>query len=152
MAFRFRLEKVLKYRQLLVDRQAVELASAGRKVSELSIQIQDLNDRIHGFEGSFTSSQQQVSISDRMNMAHWIEHLRTQCGELDGDLAEAIKERESQREIMTKAWQDLEVLKKLRAHQKEAWAEDIRKKESLELDEVGIQRSDRRRREKLASV
>ena len=53
---------------------------------------------------------------------------------------------------MTVAWQDLEVLKKLKVRQKESWQAEILKSENQELDEIGVQRADRKRRAKLAST
>ncbi|MBU8871878.1 MAG: flagellar export protein FliJ [Gemmatimonadales bacterium] len=152
MAFRFRLEKVLKHRQRLADRQAREVAFAVRRVSEISERIRNLDGEIHSFESSFPTTQLQVSIQERINMVRWIEHLRSQQTRLENNLSEAQCEKDAQQEKMTSAWQDLEVLKKLKAHQKESWLEENRKRENLEMDEVGIQRSDRKRREKLASV
>ena len=152
MAFRFRLEKVMNYRQRLVDRQALELAEAGRVVAEISEQIRALSDEITGFESSFPPSITQVSVQERMNMVWWIEHLRGRHLQLKHDLTEALQEQETQRENMIRAWQDLEVLKKLKARQKELWSAEVLKRENQDLDEVGIQRADRKRREKLASV
>ncbi len=152
MAFRFRLEKVLKYRKLLVDRQALEMAAAGRKVAEVIGRINDLNAEIHRFESSFPSIQLQVSIPERINMVRWIEHLKKMGAQLEVEQQEALRVQEVQREKMTQAWQDLEVLKKLKGHQMELWSAENRKRESQDLDEVGIQRVDRKRREKLASI
>ena len=70
----------------------------------------------------------------------------------ENDLVDAQKELDDQREKMTRAWQDLEVLKKLKARQMESWSVEMLRLENLELDEVGIQRADHQRREKLASV
>ena len=113
MAFRFRLEKVLKYRQRLVDQQARELAAAGRKVSQITERIRDLRAEILSFESSFPPTQLQFSIQERMNMVRWIEHLRENLSRWENDLAEAQTEMKAQQEKMTLAWQDLEVLKKL---------------------------------------
>ena len=152
LAFRFRLEKVLDFRQRVVDRQALELAAAGRRVSVISERIRDLGILIAGFESSYPPFQAPVSIQERMNMACWIEHLRTSYSQLKLDLAAAQQEQEHQRDKLTGAWQDLEVLKKLKTRQQDSWSAESLKRETRDLDEVGVQRFDRKRRAKLASV
>ena len=152
MAFRFRLQKVLKFRQGVVDKEARELAAVGHKVSDISEQITNLTREINLVESDFPEDGFPLAVQSRINLVLWIQHLRIRRSGLEDSREEALRELEVQREKMTAAWQDLEVLKKLKVRQKEVWSTGLLKRENQELDEVGIQRADRRRREKLAST
>ena len=152
MAFRFRLEKAMKYRQRLVDQQGQVVAAAERNVADISRRIRNLSHEIVAFESSFPTGETAVSIQERMNMTTWIQQCRTRRSGMGVELFEAEQVRDSEREKMTRTWQDLEVIKRLRIRQKTLWLADDLKRENRDLDEVGIQRADRNRREKLASV
>jgi flagellar export protein FliJ len=152
MAFRFRLEKVLKHRQRLVDQQAQDLAKANRVVTEITARIDELSLEIRRCESNTPHAEPSLSTSDRINLSQWILHLRGRRAAMNSDRAAAQQEAEAQRKLMTTAWRDLEVLKKLKVRQKEMWVEEIQKRENQEMDEIGVQRADRTRREKLATT
>jgi len=60
-------------------------------------------------------------------------------------------EWERQRDRLTEAWRDVEVLRKLEHKRREQWEEEQRRVESRLLDEIGGVRSDRLRRSKLSA-
>lgn len=152
MAFRFRLEKVLKVRQRLVDMQARELAEANRRVVEASRRIEELTGEIRRYESLDSGSGRPLAAIERMNLSRWIGHLCDQRGELENARVELMIHLEAERQKMTRAWQDLEVLKKLKDRQEELWREEIQKRDRREMDEIGLQRAERTRREEIASV
>lgn len=152
MPFRFRLEKVARYRQKLVDEQSREVAAAWRAVSDLkagiaaldediSARLRDLNDRTGDV----------ISVQGMMARTMWVSHLENRRVELAQNLETAQVEWARQREHLTALWQDLEVLQKLREKQAGLWREAQRKRDRRHLDEIGQIRAVRQRRSKVAT-
>ena len=152
MPFRFRLEKILTYRQRLIDAKALELADAGRRVAEIGERVAKLEAEIARCQESAPGGRRELSVFERVNLVAWIEHLRAQRSQTVSALYEAQELELARRTEMIAAWQDLEVLKKLKEKRHEEWQAEMRRLESRALDEIGVQRADRARREKVASV
>lgn len=151
MAFRFRLEKVLVYRKRLADLQAQRVAAASRGVREIEGRIACVCEEIDqtasaaGAPGAF-------SAASRTRLCAWLDHLNERRVGLEDRCAVARQELEQERRQLTSAWKDLEVLRKLKQKRKTEWTDRQRRRETRELDELGVQRADRQRREKLASA
>lgn len=152
MPFRFRLQKVLDLRQRKVDTAAQELAAAARRTAGVARRIAQLDaevDRLQQKAGRRTDS---FPVHERIALNQWLAHQADRRGGLCVELSRVRAEEEERRREMTRAWQDVEVLKKLRERQRQHWQQEHAKRESREMDEIGVQRADRRRREKLASA
>jgi flagellar export protein FliJ len=152
MAFRFRLEKVARYRQKLVDEQGRVVARAQRVVSGLEARwaavSEDIAAHLHDLAGP---APVRISVQEMMARTAWISHLEDLRQEIGRDLQQAQQDLAQRRERLNELWQDLEVLKKLRARQELAWRKAQAKQESLFLDEIGQQRAARQRRSKVAT-
>jgi flagellar biosynthesis chaperone FliJ len=81
-----------------------------------------------------------------------LDHLVKKGEVLEKERVEASAYLEDERVKLTAVWRDLEVLKKLKQRQKEAWDVEQRRKETREIDEIGQLRADRARRENLSRV
>ena len=150
MAFRFRLEKVLRVRQELVDQQSRRLGEAQMVASGLEQDYRDIQAQVQLIMTSETPPQG-ISTSDLTQRRHWLDHLGRAQIKLGEELDRARTVVNLEREKLTEAWRDLEVLKKLKERQKTAWQDEQNRQESRELDEIGQMRSDRARREKLSA-
>ena len=152
MPFRFRLQKVLDTRQRRVDAASRELAAAARRTSEAEARIARLDAQVDRCRQVACTARDDFPVTERIGLNRWLDQqARLRMG-LCVDLAEAQAEEEDRRRAMTLAWQELEVLKKLRQRQKEQWRAEQAKRESLEMDEIGVQRADRHRRQKRANL
>ena len=150
MGFAFRLEAVLKFRQRAVDRQSREVADAGRVVQLVTGQLVELEQRFQREVDDSAGGAREIRIQDLMVKAAWLEYLRGQRQDLEGELARARRQLAAAQEKLTEAWRDLEVLERLKRKQFAAWVQKIQKQESKDLDEIGQIRADRRRRTNLA--
>ncbi len=151
MAFQFRLQKVLKYRERLLELQTREVARANRVVEAIVEKLEELDQRIaEQHQAEATELNRTLSVENLMSRGQWIDHLENLREEIEEEEARARQELEAERQKLTAAWRDLEVLEQLRKKQKEAWEEEQRKRERQDLDELGQIRADRSRREKVS--
>ncbi len=150
MPFRFRLQKVLDARQRRVDAVAGGLAVARRRTATIVEEAQCLDLEIDRLQGSQDRVETAFPIARRRQLLAWLEHLAGQRSSLQAQLAEARAQEGRLHQEMTSAWQDLEVLKKLEDRQRKQWYAEQLKRENHEMDEMGVLRADRFRREKVS--
>ena len=152
MAFRFRLEKVARYRQLLVDEQGRLVAEANHAVMGLEARLAALDADLGTHLADFRSdSSPAVSVQGMVARTMWVSHLDRLRDEAAATLQGARAELAARRQRLNEAWRDLEVLNKLREKQKTEWRHAQEHREKLDLDEVGQIRADRQRRSKVAN-
>jgi len=152
MPFRFRLEKVARYRQKLVDEQSREVATALRVVSGIQARIAALDEDISGHLHDFGDQDGVViSVQGMMARTMWVSHLEDRREEFAQNLVAAERELARHRDRLSELWQDLEVLKKLREKQAGLWRDEQHKRDRHDLDEIGQIRADRQRRSKVAT-
>ncbi len=152
MAFKFRLEKVARYRQKLVDEQGRRVAEANRVVTGLQARIAAVDEDIARHLSEFSDvNDAVVSVQGMMARTMWVTHLEKMREEFSDELKSAHEELALQRKDLNDVWRDLEVLTKLREKQKAAWQAEQLKRENQDLDEVGQIRADRQRRSKVAT-
>jgi flagellar export protein FliJ len=152
MAFQFRLAKVMKVRQRLLELRTRELAEADRArqaclARELELTV--AYDRLAGT--SQTALGAILDVRDLAELALRLRRLGELRAEASRDTRLAAMECERRRESLTEAWRDVEVLRKLEQRRREQWEEEQRRHESRLLDEIGGVRSDRLRRSKLSA-
>lgn len=149
MAFRFRLQKVLDYRQRIVDLKSREVGEAARVVAGIRTRMDQVQSDIQVQLGDSFTGQGTMDIPLMGRRREWVEHLEFQFKQLTAEHSEASADLEIRRSELTKVWRDLEVLQKLKERQKESWLTEQLKRENQDLDEIGQIRSDRQKREKL---
>lgn len=152
MAFRFRLEKVARYRQQLVDEQGQRVAEAGRVVSVLHNRLaaleEDISDQLRDFADPAAD---RISVQGMMARAAWVSHLENMREDVQRELEVARAELDRERARLNEVWRDLEVLNRLRTRQAAEWHDEQHRRENRELDEIGQVRAERQRRAKVAS-
>lgn len=152
MPFRFRLEKVLKVRQRLLEQCTRDVAAAERarqaclaREVELAAAYRLLAD------SDPTPSGAALDVRDLADHAVQVRRL----GELRVDAVQrtrlATAFLDQQRLRLNAAWRDVEVLRKLEERRREQWDEEQRRAEGRRLDEVGGLRADRQRRSKVSA-
>jgi flagellar export protein FliJ len=151
VAFRFRLEKVRKYRRLLVDRQAQAVAEANRSVANLNLRLRGIDEDLQRLVSAPDScTDGQVLVQDLLVKTRWLEHLRRQRDDLLNQREQAGAELKKQRDLLSSVWRDLEVLDRLKERQRQQWLTEQGQQERRELDEIGQVRADRHRRSKVS--
>jgi flagellar export protein FliJ len=150
MAFKFRLEKVLKYRQQIVDNASREVAKANQQVQAIQGKIDDLCDDIaEQEESNFMQGEQLLQVQDLAGRAGWLEHLHSLKTEMELEKAEARIVVEDQMLRLNEAYRELEVLNKLKDRQKRLWEKSQRARENKEFDEIAQIRASRKSRNKV---
>ncbi len=153
MPFEFRLDKVLKYRKRVVEKHTRQVAEASRIVVDIVGKMEGLTRDIGRLlEDNPREIQTALDVETLIFRGRWLTHLEDRLAELDNELAKAKTELSNQRSLLTNAWQDQEVLVRLRDKQKNIWLQDQHKREIKELDEIGQIRADRSQREKVSSI
>jgi flagellar export protein FliJ len=136
--FKFRLEKVRRHRERLVDKNSLAVAKADRRVARLARQIVELEESITRQARSLVPGQGQLlRPGDLIAGSAWLEHLQTLKIELVGRLEEATRDLARHRVRLTESWRDLEILSRLRDRQQASWQAAEDRRERREADEIG---------------
>jgi flagellar export protein FliJ len=152
MPFRFRLAKVLKVRERVLEQRTRDVAAADRarqvcleRENRLAAAYADLAAIDPAVAG------RALDVRDLADHSLRLKRLGEQrrAAARQTDLATA--ELEVQRARLTEAWRDAEVLRKLEARRREQWEEEQRRRDGRLMDEVGGIRADRLRRSKVSA-
>ena len=136
--FNFRLEKVLRHRQGLVDKNSLEVAKADRRVARLARHIVELEGNITRQNRTLAPREgQQLQASRLIAGTAWLDHLQTLRTDLESQLDTATRDLTRFRSRLTESWRDLEVLSRLKDRQKATWRTDESRQERREADEIG---------------
>jgi flagellar FliJ protein len=137
--FRFNLEKVLQVRKRLVDDEARKLQSIEAAAHALehenaamAAQCSDAGRRVQA--GGFDLRRHQL-------LAGYVAGRQRLMQANEARIATIRTEADRQREILLQVQRDKAVLENLRDRQREAWAEEERRREQKLMDEVASRRS-----------
>lgn len=152
MPFRFRLEKVLKVRRRVLEQRTREVAEAGRahqrcldREAALAAEYGRLSASAPAAAGAV------LDVRDLAELALRLRRLGDERREAAQVTRLAELELERRRQLLTAAWRDVEVLRKLEERRRDQWEEEQRRDEARLLDEVGGLRADRLRRSKVSA-
>ncbi|MCP4572088.1 MAG: flagellar export protein FliJ [bacterium] len=143
-AFRFRLEKVLRYRRRVVDQRSRQVAAAEMVLAAVDNRIAALRrylDELPVPDGSGGT----IDVRARLELAAWYNRQERALEQLGAERQAAADEVADRRQDLSAAFQDREVLERLRQRKREEWVAEEGRRERLELDEIGQQRSVRTR-------
>lgn len=152
MPFRFRLERVLKIRERVLEQRTREVAATEQewrrraaREAELAAQDAQLCRSATGAAGAV------LDVRDLADLSWRLRRLRDLRQEAARDAEIARLELERQRARLTEAWRDVEVLRKLEGTRRAQWELEQRRREGRELDEIGGLRADRIRRSRVSA-
>jgi len=152
MPFRFRLAKVLKVRQRVLDQRGRDVAAADRvrqRCVEREQQLAAAYAKLAGAAPAAAGST--VDVRDLAEQALRLRRLGEQRAEAARDTKLANLALDRERARLTEAWRDVEVLRKLEDRRREQWDEEQRRLEGRQLDEVGGIRADRLKRSRISA-
>jgi flagellar export protein FliJ len=152
MPFQFRLGKVLKVRQRILEQRTREVAEADRARQACRARERELAEAYSRLScAAPTTAGTILDVRDLTDLALRLRRLVDLRSEAARDTHLATMEWERQRDRLTEAWRDVEVLRKLEHRRREQWEDEQRRQESRLLDEIGGVRSERLRRSKLSA-
>ena len=136
--FNFRLDKVMRHRQGLVDKNSLAVAKADRRVARLARHIVELDGNVMRQNRTLAPREgQQLQASRLIAATAWLDHLQTLRTDLEGQLETATRDLARFRSRLTESWRDLEVLSRLKDRQKTTWRTAQARQERREADEIG---------------
>lgn len=152
MPFRFRLEKVLKVRRRVLEQRTRDVAEAGRAHQRCLEREEALAEAYRCLAGAAPAAPGALlDVRDLAELAVRLRRLGDERREAAQVTRLALNELERQRQLLTAAWRDVEVLRKLEDRRRAQWEEEQRRAEGRRLDEVGGLRADRLRRSKVSA-
>ncbi len=146
--FRFNLEAVLRYREIMEDQKRRDFAEANRLVDEERLRREDILRERSGMQDEIVKSfQEQAPFQSVVASYHMV-------GRLEQAAAESLRrqqaleaERERRRALLVEARQETRMMETLKERRKEEFVREQEKIEQTLLDELSIQAKARRERE-----
>ena len=138
----------MRFRHRIMEKHTRDVAAAGRVVSGIQENLDHATAEVDRLlNDNNMELQTTLDVKAMMARGHWLDHLGDLQEEISKELEQANVELTNQRALLAQAWQDLDVLEKLREKQKKLWFEEQRKLENKEMDEIGQIRAERNQRE-----
>lgn len=146
--FRFNLEAVLRYREIMEDKTRREFAEANRRVEEERLRREEIGrERLEMQEEIVRSLEDQAPFQSIVATYHLVAHLDAAAGE-SAKRQQALEiEREKHRQALIVARQETSMMETLKERRREEFRREQDKAEQTLLDELSIQAQGRRRRE-----
>lgn len=146
--FRFNLEAVLRYRQIMEDQKRRDFADANRKLEEERLRREELlrernllqDEIVQSFEG-------RAPFQSIVASYHTVNQLDLAARESLGRQNVLEQEKEKRREIFVHARQDTKVMETLKERRREEYIKEMDRVEQGILDELSQQAQTRRMRE-----
>ncbi|MFH1844471.1 MAG: flagellar export protein FliJ [bacterium] len=140
--FRFRLQRVLRYRVRLEDQQA-------RRVQQAAATLQKIRGRQELVRATMKTLAQDGAEVRNQSPSIWLWRMQTDYLARQQTLLDALAldemaaqdELRKQQQLLTRAHQDREVLERLKAKQHREWQQEEQRRERKQMDEVGSQRA-----------
>ena len=147
--FRFNLEAVLRYRQIMEDQKRRDFADANRMVEEEKVRregiLQERGEMQDEIVESFASHAPFQSIVTSYHMVGRLEVAANESAQRQRQLE---FEREKKRQVLVAARQETKMMETLKERRREEFVREQDKVEQSLLDELSIQARGRREREK----
>jgi flagellar FliJ protein len=135
--FKFRLEKILQYRDSLKQERLRELQLANEKLRTAEVRLEELKTE---FENNHYSDGQILQVEEVYIRSAYSERLKQEISRQHTHIDECKADVEQARNIYIEASREAEVLVKLKDKKQEAFNEYVAKQEEIFLDELVTQR------------
>lgn len=138
--FAFKLDPVLRHREILEDRARQELAEALQREQAVQAEIDRRRAELAILQKELTHRQGQgISVQDLLLFEESIAHRgRVLCG-LAHDLEKARQDVALRREALAAAARDRRLMEKLKENKREEHRQEMSRRETIQLDEVALQ-------------
>lgn len=140
--FRFRLEKVLRAKEIKEKVKMKEVAAIDRKIQSLTKELQENNIRSVDITEKISKQRQgSTNSTDLKRSLAYAEILKKQSVSIEVNLKLAMHEIDKNREELTKINGDKKAIQKLKELKLEKFNKEILAREQLENDEISQRRS-----------
>ena len=146
--FRFNLEAVLRYREIMEDQKRRDFAEANRLVEEERLRREDIQRERGELQDEIVSSfESQAPFQSVVSTYHMVGRLEMAAAESMRRQQKLEHEREQRRQALVTARQETRMMETLKERRREEFVREQEKVEQTLLDELSIQARARRTRE-----
>lgn len=136
----FRLQPVLRHRELLEDRARQRLATAVQVENELRLALEKGQADLHRLQQELEMRRcHGISVQDLLLFEENIAHRGRLLTALEQDLERARREVEESRQALIRSSQDRRVLEKLKEKREAEARQEATRRETRVLDEIAVQ-------------
>jgi flagellar FliJ protein len=138
--FAFKLDPVLRHREILEDRARQELAEALQREQALQEEIDRRRAERDILQKELMHRQQQgISAQDLLLFEESIAHRGRVLSGLSHDLEKARQDVTVRREVLAAAARDRRLMEKLKENKREEHRQEMNRRETILLDEIALQ-------------
>ena len=135
--FQFGLDRVLDYRQRILEGRQNEYATATRRVQEQQAKLDAVQGRYQSLNNRFREEAAAgITIADAMSYENGLRVLEREIARETQTLQRLEQEAKEKRQRMLQAYMDATVLERLKEKQRDAYEKEVQKRDEQFIEEL----------------
>ncbi len=135
--FQFGLDRVLDYRQRILEGRQNEYATATRRVQEQQAKLDAVQERYQSLNNRFREEAAAgITIADAMSYENGLRVLEREIARETQTLQRLEQEAKEKRQRMLQAYMDATVLERLKEKQRDAYEKEVQKRDEQFIEEL----------------
>ncbi|WP_300268255.1 flagellar export protein FliJ [uncultured Flavonifractor sp.] len=135
--FQFGLDRVLDYRQRILEGRQNEYATATRRVQEQQARLDAVQERYQSLNNRFREEAATgITIADAMSYENGLRVLEREIARETQTLQRLEQEAKEKRQRMLQAYMDATVLERLKEKQRDAYEKEVQKRDEQFIEEL----------------
>ena len=135
--FQFCLDRVLDYRQRILEGRQNEYATATRRVQEQQARLDAVQERYQSLNNRFREEAAAgITIADAMSYENGLRVLEREIARETQTLQRLEQEAKEKRQRMLQAYMDATVLERLKEKQRDAYEKEVQKRDEQFIEEL----------------
>jgi len=135
--FRFRLERVRRWRQRLADQEARKLQAILARQYRLEREQEEIRQQCRqAAAGAVAADGKSLDLHRARMVAEYLQARQARIQQLEQQRREVLREAAAQRERLREARRRREILDRLRERRREEWEYEQRRREQKDMDEI----------------
>ena len=135
--FQFGLDRVLDYRQRILEGRQNEYATATRRVQEQQARLDAVQERYQSLNNRFREEAAAgITIADAMSYENGLRVLEREIARETQTLQRLEQEAKEKRQRMLQAYMDATVLERLKEKQRDAYEKEVQKRDKQFIEEL----------------
>ena len=135
--FQFGLDRVLDYRQRIMEGRQNEYATATRRVQEQQARLDAVQERYQSLNNRFREEAAAgITIADAMSYENGLRVLEREIARETQTLQRLEQEAKEKRQRMLQAYMDATVLERLKEKQRDAYEKEVQKRDEQFIEEL----------------
>ena len=135
--FQFGLDRVLDYRQRILEGRQNEYATATRRVQEQQARLDAVQERYQSLNNRFREEAATgITIADAMSYENGLRVLEREIARETQPLQRLEQEAKEKRQRMLQAYLDATVLERLKEKQRDAYEKEVQKRDEQFIEEL----------------